>query len=429
MSQELSTARASALYIGALLGPGLLLLPGLAARIAGPASVLAWCGLLVLSALFAVVFTGFGVRFQSSGGVAAYAAAGLGPAAGRAVGWCFLSGVVVGAPVVCLIGAGYVASVAGLGRAATIGVAAVLLALILVITMTGTRFGSGVQLGLVGVLIALIAVAVLGSAGHGRSANWTPFAPHGWTAVGSAAAVLMLSFVGWEAIAPMTGRLTDPARQLPRVIGAAFGVTAVVYLALAGATISVLGTAGGGSAPIAELLRSAVGPAGRPVAAVAAVALTFAAVNAYVSGAVELARRLRPAPAERTGRGVQVAIAGTGIAFFAAAAGGLVTSADLVTVPTTLFVTTYLGCLLSGVRVLTGAARVAAAAGLPAVCATLGFSGRALVVAGVIVAAAILDEIRRNRTQQARNPLLKPMLAVGSVSATSDHGTECGAPA
>ena len=41
----------------------------------------------------------------------------------------------------------------------------------------------------------------------GRPANWTPFAPHGWLSVGRAAATLMLSFVGWEAVAPLTGRL------------------------------------------------------------------------------------------------------------------------------------------------------------------------------------------------------------------------------
>jgi amino acid permease len=36
----LSVPRASALYIGALFGPGLLLLPGLAAQQAGPASII-----------------------------------------------------------------------------------------------------------------------------------------------------------------------------------------------------------------------------------------------------------------------------------------------------------------------------------------------------------------------------------------------------
>src|ERR1700722_6240467 len=75
---QLTTARGAALYIGALLGPGLLLLPGLAAAEAGPASVLAWAGLLVLSGLFAVVFGALGRGFPSAGGVIGYVRAGLG---------------------------------------------------------------------------------------------------------------------------------------------------------------------------------------------------------------------------------------------------------------------------------------------------------------------------------------------------------------
>ncbi|MDQ6851932.1 MAG: amino acid transporter, partial [Actinomycetota bacterium] len=77
-SPDLGTGRATALYIGALLGPGLLLLPGLAASLAGPASVLAWLGLLAVSGLLAWVFSSLGARFPGRGGAAGYAAAGLG---------------------------------------------------------------------------------------------------------------------------------------------------------------------------------------------------------------------------------------------------------------------------------------------------------------------------------------------------------------
>lgn len=113
---RLTTSRGAALYIGALLGPGLLLLPGLAAAAAGPASILAWVGLLALSGLFAIVFAALGRGYPSAGGVLGYVAAGLGPRTGLAAGWSFLSGVVSGAPVVCLIGASYVTGLTGGGR-------------------------------------------------------------------------------------------------------------------------------------------------------------------------------------------------------------------------------------------------------------------------------------------------------------------------
>ena len=145
---------------------------------------------------------------------------------------------------------------------------------------------------LIALLIVVVVIAVAGSATAARAANWTPFAPRGWPAVGRAAATLMLSFVGWEAVAPLTTRFRDPARQLPRVTGVAFGTTALLYLGLAVATVSSLGRGAGTDVPLAALLQLAVGPAGRAAAAVAAVVLTLGATNAYLTGAGQMITRL-----------------------------------------------------------------------------------------------------------------------------------------
>ena len=185
---HLTTTRGAALYIGALLGPGLLLLPGLAVAAAGPASLLAWVALLMLSALFAVVFAAFGLRLPSAGGVIGYVTAGLGARAGLVAGWSFLTGVVAGAPVVCLIGASYVTELTGGGQLARAGVAALLLLVLLALAKGGLRTSAVAQLLLVGLLVGVVAVAVAGTAGSVRAANWTPFAPHGWLSIGSAAA-------------------------------------------------------------------------------------------------------------------------------------------------------------------------------------------------------------------------------------------------
>src|SRR6185437_11697987 len=196
------------------------------------------------------------------------------------------------APVVCLIGAGYVTELTGGGRLARALIGTGLLLAVMALAAGGLRASASAQLLVVGLLLVVVIVAVAGSAGASHAANWTPFAPHGWGAIGHAASTLMLSFVGWEAVAPLTTRFTDPARQLPRVIGIALAVTSVLYLALAVATISVLGTGAGVSAPLAALLRAAAGPAGTAAAAVAAVVLTLGAVNAYVTGAAEMAAEL-----------------------------------------------------------------------------------------------------------------------------------------
>jgi amino acid efflux transporter len=397
----MTTSRAAALYIGALLGPSVLIVPGLAAAIAGPASIVDWVALLVLSGLLAWVFTALGRRVRDGGGVAAYARAGLGDRAGAAVGWCFLAGVVIGAPVVCQAGAEYLGALFGLGHGASTGFAAVLLLAVLAVTLAGARASSTAQLGLVVLLIALVAVAAIGGAGHLRLQNWTPFAPHGPMAVGPAATVLMLSFVGWEAIAPLTGRLRDPDRQLPRVILIAFVVTSAVYIVLAVMTIGVLGPAADSAAPLADLLRVAIGPTGALVAAVVAVALVLTAVNAYLTGAAALAEQLLPSSRPKT---LQLAVAVSGMTILAAVGAGWVSLAHLVAVPTAFFVTVYLFCTASATRILRGPVRVAAGAACAATVVILGFSGPALVIVAAVVAVAALTASRSADWVRRVNP-------------------------
>jgi amino acid efflux transporter len=403
---SLTTSRGAALYIGALLGPGLLLLPGLAAAEAGPASILAWLGLLVLSGLFAAVFSTLGRRIPSAGGVMGYVAAGLGPRAGRATGWVFLAGVVGGAPIVCLIGASYVTDLTGGGQLARAAVAAALLLTVIALAAGGLRTSTAAQLVLVSLLTGVVVVAVAGSATAARSANWTPFAPHGWLTVGSAAATLMFSFVGWEAVAPLTTRFADPSRQLPRAVAIALAVTTALYLGLAVATISVLGPRAATDVPLAGLLSRAVGTAGPGIAAVAAIVLTLGATNAYISGAAAVAGQLAHAGGDSHGSGPRrrllAAIGAAGLLLIIGYGLRLVSTAALVAVPTALFLAVYLGAMAAAVRVLRGPVRVAAVPGGLAVAVMLGFCGWALAIPAAIALAAAgraLADAHRQRTR------------------------------
>ena len=76
-----------------------------------------------------------------------------------------------------------------------------------------------------------------------------------------------------------------------------------------------------------------------------------------------------------------IGIAATGLLVIAAASAHLVSTTQLVTVPTALFLTVYLGCTAAASRVLRGPARVAAAGALAAVAVIMVFSGWAAVLA------------------------------------------------
>ena len=192
--------------------------------------------------------------------------------------------------MVCLVGASYVTTLTGggrrgpgrhRGRAAGPGPA---------LALGGVRVGVAAQLGLVAVLVSVIVLAVGGSAAHARAASWTPFAPHGWGAIGPGRRTLMLSFVGWEAVAPLTARFADPRRQLPRVIAhRVHGHRG--DLSRPGRRDGLRARPGAGTdVPLARLLAIGLGPAGHAVAAVAAVVLTLGSTNAYLSGAAAMAR-------------------------------------------------------------------------------------------------------------------------------------------
>jgi amino acid efflux transporter len=388
--------------VGALVGPGVLLVPSLAAKAAGPASVIAWAALLVVSVPLAATFAALGVRHPVPGGVSAYVREAFGGGASAVTGVSFTTAVVFGAPAISLVGGYYVADLVGGGRSLAVAVAVAVMAAVLGGNALGLRVSASVQLGLSAVLVATIAVAVSAALPSRVGRHWSPFAPHGWWAVGTAANILIWLFVGWEAMAQLAGEFARPARDLPRAVALAFVVMAVLYCGLAVATITVTGS-DGSKVPLADLVAAAFGHAGRDATAVLAVALTMGTINVYTASAAKLAATLagdRALPSW-LGRGADrdiprrplVALAATSAVLFAALAGGLTGTTDLVRATSACFVVVYLLALASAAKALTGRARFAAWVGLGAMTVVTVFSLAFLVVPAT--AALVCVVLRR----------------------------------
>jgi amino acid efflux transporter len=417
LSGVLTTRSATALYVGAVLGPGVLLLPALAAEAAGPASVLAWVGLLALSAPLAATFAALGVRFPEAGGTAAYARAAFGRLSGAITGWWFLAGVLLGAPAVALIGGYYVAELLDAGRTGAVVGAAGMIATVATANAFGLQATARLQLALAGLLAALLLVAVITALPHTDPGNWTPFAPHGWGAVGTAASLLMLSFIGWEAVSHLAGDLPDPARQLPRAIFAALGIVVVLYLGLATATIGVLGTEAPSNVPLADLMAAGLGAPGRTVTAALAVLLTMGAMNAYVAASVKLAGALaaegsapRLLASPRRALAAWAVVAGALLAVLAADALSL---DGLVRATSTTFVAVYVLATAAGIRLLSGRARAASAVAFAAMLVVFAFSGAYLVVPAAVAAGM---SVRRRPRATAEPSTAMPVAANTAAS-------------
>ncbi|MEV6837183.1 amino acid permease [Streptomyces sp. NPDC051133] len=407
----LTVWQGAALYVGAVLGTGVIALPALAARAAGPASLLAWLALVLLSIPLAATFAALGARYPDGGGVSTYVRHAFGARAAAVVGWCFYFAVPAGAPAAGMFAGAYVETAVGGGRRTVVITAAVLLMLVAVTNGFGVRVTGRVQLALAVSLVVLLLAAVVSALPHARMRNLHPFAPHGWPAVGSAAALLVWSFAGWEAITHLAADFRRPARDLPRAAGLAVGVVGVLYLAVATTGVLVLGPAAGtAAAPLAELLALGVGGGVHALAAAVAVLLTLGTMNAYFAGAAKLGAALgrdgalpawfgRGSSAGEVPRRSLAVVTGLSCLAVVATTAAAVGPRPLVLLTTGSFVTVYALGTAAALRLLPrgGLAHRSALVALIAVAVLLVMTGWYLCWPLVVTAGA-LCYLRRRRT-------------------------------
>lgn len=86
-----------------------MLLPGLAASQAGPASLVSWGFDCVLGIPLALTFAALAARSPDAGGVATYAGQAFGAAAGTVTGWFYFIAAATAQALVALTGVYYVA--------------------------------------------------------------------------------------------------------------------------------------------------------------------------------------------------------------------------------------------------------------------------------------------------------------------------------
>lgn len=406
----------TALTLAAVLGTGVISLPALAAKEAGPSSLLAWAALLVVSVPLAATFAALGARHPDGGGVSTYARLAFGERAATLVGSAFFVAIPVGAPVAAGFAAAYVADAVGGGRRtevlATVGV-------ILVVTVMnwfGIRVSAGVQLGIAAVIAALLLVAIVVSVPRARSENLTPFLEHGWSGVGSAAAVLVWAFAGWEIVSSLSAEYRHPHRDIGRATALTLGAVTVLYLGIAFCTVAVLGRHVG-RAPLADLLAGALGGWARPATTVIALLLTVGAVNSYFAGASRLGASLAMSGALPAWLGADVAAGARNPrrALAVVSAGGVATTVigaalgqrtDVTLLATTgTFALVYVVGTAAAVRLLPGGwPRVAAVVSLVASCALLALTGPAVLVPVVTGLAGVAWATFRGRRASRLRP-------------------------
>src|SRR5437762_5200695 len=274
-----------ALYMSSVLGSGVLVLPGLAAQIAGPASLLAWLLLSLASYPLAYTFASLSARKPESGGVYSFARESFGLQMADAVGWLFIVWYVTGAPVVTVIAARYLSYAIPLSNTMIYVVAALIILGTFLINYRGIVISGKVQLAVIVAIVGLLLTAVIASAPLVRVENFSPFFPYGILPVGVAAALIFWSYLGYENVSNVAEEFKNPERDFHRSILFSVIVIGLLYISVAVATVGTRAYAAAGSiAPFAVMLSNALGIYGAVGTAILAVIIIFGTMNAYTTG-------------------------------------------------------------------------------------------------------------------------------------------------
>jgi len=285
LKKSITLRHAVALYVSSVLGSGVLVLPGLAAQLAGPASLVAWVILSLASYPFAYTFASLSARKPESGGIYSFAKESFGLPAAVVTGWLFAFWYITGGPAATLIAASYLAYAFPMSRFGVFLVAGAVIVLAFVINYRGIVFSNRIQVAVVVAIVALLLAAVILSSGSVSMQNFVPFFPNGLLPVGTAAALIFWSFLGYENVSNVAEEFENPKRDFQRSIVLSVVLIGGMYLAVAVVTVGTLAYKSGGSvAPFAAIFSHLLGTHGAVGTAVLAVIIIFATVNAYTAG-------------------------------------------------------------------------------------------------------------------------------------------------
>lgn len=224
--------------IAAMIGAGIFVVSGIAARVADSAVILAFIIAGVVALFNALSSAELAAAIPREGGTYEYARRLLSRKTGFLTGWLFVSSKMLESATVALAFGSY--------ASLFLHVEPRILAIFVVIALTGIN-AAGIRASTnanwimalikIGVLIAF----VLLGASTVKSTNFESFVPRDFQGVLAASAVVFFAYTGYARIATLGEEIKDPERTIPRAIIASLLLTAIVYVAVTTVAIGLVG--------------------------------------------------------------------------------------------------------------------------------------------------------------------------------------------
>ena len=286
LSRSLGLRHVFVLSTGAMLSSGLFLLPGLAAADAGPSAVLAYAlaGVVAVPAMLSVAE--LSTAMPRAGGAYYFLVRAYGPAVGTFSGMATWLSLVL-KDAFALVGMSAYLNIVLDVPAKPLAV--VLIAGFTIINILGTRASAGVQMLLVGFVLAVMGwfIAVGLPRVGGGDGGMEPFFADGTGGLISVVGLVFVSYGGLTKVASAAEEINDPSRNIPLGMGLSLLVSTALYtlgvlVAVAVVPPSLLHD---DLAPIYSAAEDVMPTAGAVLVVVAALAAFSSATNAGILAA------------------------------------------------------------------------------------------------------------------------------------------------
>ena len=295
LAKDLGLLSALTIGIGTMIGAGIFVLPGVAAREAGPIVVVSFVvgGMVALVNAFSVAE--LGTAMPKAGGAYYWINRALGPVFGSIAGMGDWMGLAFASAFYCIGFGGYLSTFVPLPNVlflSDVQLGALLAgATFVAVNYIGAKETGGVQSVIVLILLGILGVFSIGGFLTFDYATLTGdggLAPFGTGAILPATALVFVSFLGYAKIATVAEEMKNPGRNLPIAVIGSVSLVTVIYAVLVTVMVGVVPWPELSlETPVAQAADVAFADVGLPSVAVAGIAslMTLGALLATASSA------------------------------------------------------------------------------------------------------------------------------------------------
>ncbi len=259
LEKTLTAFSLTTMGIGAIVGSGIFITPGLiAANYTGPSVMLSYLIAVVVCAMAALCYSEFSSTIPLAGSAYTYVYAVFGEFAAWILGWALISEYLFAVSSVAVSWSSYFQNLlAGFGiklpsflqaAAGTAGVRGggidiVALAITMIVAWLlskGIRESARINNIMVIVKILVILLFIGIAVFYVKPENYNPFLPFGTQGIFKGAAVAFYAYIGFDAVSTASEEVKNPKRNMPIGIISSLLVAAVLYISLSAVLVGVV---------------------------------------------------------------------------------------------------------------------------------------------------------------------------------------------